>query len=630
MTKPPLIILDVSNPAAFSGTDSIIILEYTDEDTAMRAARKLPASQNRYQIHPGRCEASAMPWTDPLADPDELRRCMRDVVALSMLPKAWRNYDLRRMCDSIAGALFTMLRADFVLIIPQNHDTHLTELLRCDPDLDPASVDHVRAVLKRERATFGDGQGFIVANGSSGRNLQVATAPIGLSEYAVLAAGSFRAAFPTKAERLLLTIGANQAAIAFQHWLGDADKRRFTMLAQRSTDFIGIASLSGHIQYVNPAGLQSVGLATPDDALRLRVLDFVSRENRQVVRKTIWPLVLRTGQWKGELDLVHFGSGLPIPFLVDCFRIDDPRTGQPMNVATVSRDLSLETHAEAESRHLNETLERRVEQRTIELAAAHKKLMAEQFEREQSDLRFRKLRDEMFRMARFTAAGHMAASIAHEISQPLTAIINSMNATKRLLNRTDRASLAIAQGVASEAAAEALRASEILRRHRQFVRPEEKERRIEALSLMIEEASELALGSAAPPGANLKFELDARATHAFVSRVQIQQVLVNLIRNALEAMADQEQREITLATRVVDDRMVEVTVADIGPGISEDIACRLFEPFVSSKHNGMGLGLPISRWIIETHGGQLTAESKAGGGTSFRFTIPSEGLGDAN
>jgi signal transduction histidine kinase len=94
-------------------------------------------------------------------------------------------------------------------------------------------------------------------------------------------------------------------------------------------------------------------------------------------------------------------------------------------------------------------------------------------------------------------------------------------------------------------------------------------------------------------------------------------------------MADQEQREVTLATRVVGGGMIEVTVADVGPGISEDIARRLFEPFVSSKHNGMGLGLSISRLIIETHGGQLTAESKAGG-TSFRFTIPCDGVGDVN
>jgi PAS domain S-box-containing protein len=566
-----------------------------------------------------------MPWIDPLADPDELRRCMRDVIALSALPKAWRNSNLRQIGDSIADSVFTMLAADFVLIILPDHDTQ-----RSGPDVSPAILDHVRTVLKRERATFGDDQGFIVANGSSGPDLHVAAAPIGLRQHAVLAAGSFRVPFPTKTERLLLTTGANQAAMAIQHWLGDTDKRRFTTLAQQSIDFIGIASLDGHIQYVNPAGLQSTGLATLDDALRLHVLDFVSRENRRAVRKTIWPLVLRTGRWNGALELVHFGSGVRVPLLVDCVRIDDPRTGQPMNVAIVSRDLSSQKNAEVDFDHLNETLERRVEQRTIELAEAHEKLVAENMEREQSDIRFRKLRDEMFHIARFTAAGQMAASIAHELTQPLTAIINSVNATKRLLARTDRASLAIVQDVAGEAAAEALRASEILRGLRRFVRLDEKERRMEVLSLIIEEAGALALGSAAPPTANLKFELDARATHVFVNRVQIQLVLVTLIRNALEAMADQEQREITLATRMMGDGMIEVAVADIGPGISEEIARQLFEPFVSSKHDRMGLGLSISRSIIETHGGRLTAESKTGGGTSFRFTVPSDGVADAS
>jgi PAS domain S-box-containing protein len=524
---------------------------------------------------------------------------MRDVIALSALPKAWRNSNLRQIGDSIADSVFTMLAADFVLIILPDHDTQ-----RSGPDVSPAILDHVRTVLKRERATFGDDQGF--------------------------AAGSFRVPFPTKTERLLLTTGANQAAMAIQHWLGDTDKRRFTTLAQQSIDFIGIASLDGHIQYVNPAGLQSTGLATLDDALRLHVLDFVSRENRRAVRKTIWPLVLRTGRWNGALELVHFGSGVRVPLLVDCVRIDDPRTGQPMNVAIVSRDLSSQKNAEVDFDHLNETLERRVEQRTIELAEAHEKLVAENMEREQSDIRFRKLRDEMFHIARFTAAGQMAASIAHELTQPLTAIINSVNATKRLLARTDRASLAIVQDVAGEAAAEALRASEILRGLRRFVRLDEKERRMEVLSLIIEEAGALALGSAAPPTANLKFELDARATHVFVNRVQIQLVLVTLIRNALEAMADQEQREITLATRMMGDGMIEVAVADIGPGISEEIARQLFEPFVSSKHDRMGLGLSISRSIIETHGGRLTAESKTGGGTSFRFTVPSDGVADAS
>jgi C4-dicarboxylate-specific signal transduction histidine kinase len=107
------------------------------------------------------------------------------------------------------------------------------------------------------------------------------------------------------------------------------------------------------------------------------------------------------------------------------------------------------------------------------------------------------------------------------------------------------------------------------------------------------------------------------------NRVQIQQVIINLIRNAFEAMADQEPRQVILSTRALDDDMIEI--ADIGPGIPGDIAGRLFEPFVLSKHDGMGLGLSISRSIIEAHDGQLTAEPNPGGGTIFRFTLPSGG-----
>jgi len=569
-----------------------------------------------------------MPWTEPFADPDDLRCCIRDLVALSTLPAAFRNYDMRQIGDSIVAALITMLAADFVFMALPSHGDQFTELARSDPTLTPASLDHVRAILQRKKATLSGEQEFIVANASSGRNLHVVTAPIGLSGDAMVAAGSSRSTFPTRTEKLLLNTGAIQAAIAFQQWLGDADKRKFTTLVQRSTDVVGIASLGGQIQYVNPAGLQSLGFATLDDALRLHVLDLVSRRDRPAVRNEVWPLVLRTGRWKGELDLMHFRSKIPIPFLIDCFRIDDPRNGEPINVATVSRDLSAQKIAEAELRHLNESLEQRVEQLTIELAEAHKKLLADNFEREQADVRFQKLRNELFHMARLTAAGQMAAALAHELTQPLTAIINSVNAAKRLLDREDRASLAIAHEVADEAVAQAFRASDIIRGLCQFVTLDETERRMEALPPMIEETVALAVNSVAPLAARLNFDFDDKATDVFVNRVQIQQVLVNLIRNALDAMADQDQRELTLATKVLYDSMIEVTVTDIGPGIHGDVAGRLFEPFVPDKHDGMGLDLLISRSIIEAHGGQLMAAPNSGGGTAFRFTLPARGPAD--
>jgi PAS domain S-box-containing protein len=571
-----------------------------------------------------------MPWTDPLANSKELQRCIRDLVALSTLPAAWQNYDMRQIGSSIVAALISILDVDFVFIALPGHDNQfVTEMARSSPKLDPENLNRVRSMLQREKVTLGSGREFVIAGASGGSDLHVMTAPIGFGGDATLAAGSYRDTFPTRTERLLLNTGANQAAIAFQQWLGDAEKRRFTALVQRTTDFVGIASLSGEIQYVNPAGLELVGLDALDDALRLHVLDFVSPQYRKTVQDELWPLVLRTSRWKGELDLRHFGSGAPISFFVDCFRIDDPRTGEPMNVAAVCRDLSEQKASEAALRLLNESLERRVEERISELADANKRLVAEKFENAQAGLRFQKLQNELFHAARLTVAGQMAAALAHELNQPLTAVVNSVNAAKRLLSREGRVNLLIAQEITGEAAEQALRASEIVRSLRQFLVRDEKERQIEVLPAMIEEAGALALRSIAPLTVRLTFEFDGCARGVLVNRVQIQQVIVNLIRNAFEAMADQESREVTLTTRTRGDGTIEVAVADIGTGISGDVAGRLFEPFVSTKHDGMGLGLSISRSIIEAHDGQLTAGPNPGGGTVFRFTLPSDGVVDA-
>jgi PAS domain S-box-containing protein len=602
---------------------------------AAKANLALPILEDRYHnssaLPRTQLKAQAMPWTEPLANAMELQRCIGDLVALSTLPAAWQNYDMRQIGSSIVAALTSMLDADFVFIaLPGQGNQLITELARSDPNMNPANLERVRTKLQREKARLGSGHQFAVSDASGGSDLHVVTAPIGFGGDATLAAGSVRGTFPTGAERLLLNTGANQAAIAFQQWLGDAEKRRFTAVVQRTTDFVGIASLSGQVQYVNPAGLQLVGLDSLDDALRLHVLDFVSPQYRTAIQKEVWPLVLRTGRWKGELDLRHFGSGTPIAFLVDCFRIDDPRTAEPMNIATVSRDLSEQKNSEAALRHLNESLERRVAERTFELADANKRLVAEKFERAQADLRFQKLQNELFHAARLTAAGQMAAALAHELNQPLTAVVNSVNAAKRLLARGDRANLLTAQEVTDEAAGQALRASDIVRSLRQFLTRDETERRIEILSSMIEEASALALSSIAPLAVRLRFEFDDRARAILVNRVQIQQVIVNLIRNAAEAMADQDLRVVTLATRARDNGTVEIAIADIGPGIPSDITCQLFKPFVSTKHDGMGLGLSISRSIIEAHDGELIAEPNPGGGTIFRFILPSAGVLDGD
>src|ERR1700676_5182563 len=254
-----------------------------------------------------------MPWTEPPVNSNELRRCIRDLVALSALPAAWQNYDMRQIAGSIVTALISMLDADFVFIaLPGEGNQLISELAR--NRLTPKTLKHVRTMLQRKSALLGSGQEFVFGDASGG-GLHVATAPIGFGGDATLAAGCFRDTFPTRTEKLLLNTGANQAAIAFQQWLGDAERRRFTAIVQRTTDFTGIASLNGQIQYINPAGLELVGLDALHYALRLHVLDLISPQDRPRVQRAVWPLVLRTGRLKVEVDLRHLGSGMPIPFL---------------------------------------------------------------------------------------------------------------------------------------------------------------------------------------------------------------------------------------------------------------------------------------------------------------------------
>jgi two-component system sensor kinase FixL len=217
----------------------------------------------------------------------------------------------------------------------------------------------------------------------------------------------------------------------------------------------------------------------------------------------------------------------------------------------------------------------------------------------------------------------MAGALAHELNQPLAAAANFVNAARRLLASGERTRIETVSEVMAEAAAEVLRAGQIIRRLRAFVTVGGTERQPESLPALIEEASALALTGAPASGVQAYFRFDPRAARVFVNRVEIQQVLVNLIRNALEAMGEGARRELEITAALLDEGTIEIAVADSGPGLAKEVSTRLFDPFFSTKSNGMGLGLSICRSIIEAHGGRLRGEPNPGGGTVFRFTLPS-------
>ncbi|CDX21330.1 PAS/PAC sensor signal transduction histidine kinase [Mesorhizobium sp. ORS 3324] len=242
-------------------------------------------------------------------------------------------------------------------------------------------------------------------------------------------------------------------------------------------------------------------------------------------------------------------------------------------------------------------------------------------ERHRTEARMQEQQQELLHMARFTALGEMASTLAHEINQPLTAITNYLKGSRRLLEKSRDESAATLQEAVDKAAEQALRAGDVIRRLRDFVARGESERQVERLPALVDDASSLALVGAREADVRVTYDLDPAAELVLADRIQIEQVLLNLMRNAVEAMHGTPRRELRVVTAARHNGMTEVSVIDTGPGLAPEVSAQLFQPFVTTKKHGMGVGLSICRTIVESHGGHIWAESPSGGGTAFRFTL---------
>jgi len=241
-------------------------------------------------------------------------------------------------------------------------------------------------------------------------------------------------------------------------------------------------------------------------------------------------------------------------------------------------------------------------------------------EHQKTEARLQELQTELVQISRLTAMGEMASTLAHELNQPLSAITNYLKGSRRLLESASDADRMRVRDAVDKAADQALRAGQIIRRLRDFVARGESERRVESLNKIVEEASALALVGAKERGVRVRFQFDPRVDLVLADRVQIQQVLLNLMRNAIEAMEGGERRDLIVTTTAMDGEAL-IKVADSGPGIAGEVADQLFQPFITTKQHGMGVGLSISRTIIEAHGGRIWVEQTPGGGATFCFTL---------
>ncbi|WP_293882044.1 PAS domain-containing sensor histidine kinase [Sphingomonas sp.] len=247
--------------------------------------------------------------------------------------------------------------------------------------------------------------------------------------------------------------------------------------------------------------------------------------------------------------------------------------------------------------------------------------------RQETEVRLEEMQAELAHASRVSAMGTVASALAHELNQPLTAVANYVEAARGLLNVPNAENVAIVREALGDAAMQAVRAGQIVRRLRDFIARGDTDKRVENLRGLINEANALALIGVAELGIDVRLDIDDRITGVLVNKVQVQQVLVNLIQNAVEALADASVRRLSISAIPIANQMVRISIVDTGPGLDTEVESRLFRPFVRTKDAGMGLGLSICQTIIEAHNGTIWLDKPADGGTAFRFTLAAAEVG---
>ena len=277
----------------------------------------------------------------------------------------------------------------------------------------------------------------------------------------------------------------------------------------------------------------------------------------------------------------------------------------------------------AELARARASLEVDVARRTEELRAANHRLELEIELSGAAELKVRKAQDELAHMNRVSAMSELAASIAHEINQPLAAILSNAQAAQRLLARTPP-DLAEVRDALAAIVDDDRRAGKVIQQIRAMLRKSEPRVIAQDLNELVREVTRLLASAALLQGATLRIELAPSLPRACGDGIQLQQVLLNLIVNALDAVSRRppDARLVVVQTRVAALGRLELSVTDSGEGIAATDIERIFEPFFTTKAQGLGMGLALSRTIVESHGGRLWAEHHAGEGAMFRCALP--------
>lgn len=411
------------------------------------------------------------------------------------------------------------------------------------------------------------------------------------SASSVLIVAAARANFPDELERLLLQAAADQVNVALLHDVGLIEAGDLTAvidqvlaaIVQNCSDFIGIATLTGHAVFVNTAGRRMVGLAD-DEPLPAQISAYVAEGYQDELLNRSLAVVEREGFWDGETCFRHFRTGAAIPVLQHIFYIREESTGRRLALATVTRDIS---------------------------------------ERKRAELALDKAQQELAHAGRVLSMGELTASLAHEINQPLAAIVANANASRRWLERKTPNHQRARESL-ENIARDGMRASDIIRRVRAFSAKGVPAHAPLDINHVIREVVSLTTHEVEREHVVLTTQLAADLPAVKADRIELQQVVLNLVINSIEALRAVVDRtkELTIATARHNKSTVAVSVRDNGNGIEAQHLERIFDAFFTTKSHGLGLGLAISRRIVEAHNGALWAAPNTDWGLTLAFTLP--------
>ncbi len=364
----------------------------------------------------------------------------------------------------------------------------------------------------------------------------------------------------------------------------EEETRKFASLVENSTDFIGIASLQGEALFVNSTGKTLVGLAGHEEVHETKISQYLAEQELARFENDMLPIVFRDGRWEGETYFRHFKTGATIPMWQHIFFITEEATGCRLALATICRDIT---------------------------------------ERKRSEEKLQDAQVQLAHMARVTTMGELAASIAHEVNQPLAAIVANGDACLRWLNRL-QPNLDEARTNARRMIKDANRAADVIGRIRGLVRKGPSQTSTLNINDLIEEVLTLTRHQLVKNGVALRTELASGLPLITGDSVRLQQVILNLVINGMEAISGRANgpRELLVKSQSEGEDQIVVGVQDSGIGIDPGQIDELFTPFFTTKPAGMGMGLSISRSIVEAHGGRLWAAPKTGLGATFQFSLP--------